>query len=344
MKIVHFECGLGNQMASFANYLLVKENNPDDEVCIEDLIYRIDRGNIGVNQWNGFELKDIFGIDLPNVMDAVQDKESLLAFMEQEHKNNGGQNNSYSAVIALRKAGLDFEVAGVYQQESKEDGIRTRLKHMIRRYVISSSGNRVSYHIKRMAFTSLRRHRKYNTAVCSRSDKDLYYPLSFDVMKNIGSLKPVESKLRKALTFPSISDGVNKAVAERISNCNSVSIHVRRSDFLQFNSDCYRYGFFKRAVSYMRRHTCEPEFFIFSEDSEWCKTHKEELGLFDSDKVCIVDWNKGAKSYIDMQLMSMCRHNIITKSSFGWWGAYLNSNPDKIIVSQVSEYYSKVYI
>ena len=344
MKIVHFECGLGNQLACFANYLLVKENNPDDEVYIEDLVYRIAWDNIGFNQWNGFELKDVFDIDLPNVIDVVDDKESLLRFMEQEYKKNDGQNNSYSAVTALRNAGFVFDIAGVYQQESKEDGIRTSLKHKVRRYVVHSSGNIVSYHIKRQVFNLLRRHRKYNMEIYSRSDKDLFYPLSFDLMKYVSALSPIESKLRKALTFPEIVDEENKAAADKICGCNSVSIHVRRSDFLQFNNDCYKYGFFNRAVRYIKKHVSDPEFFIFSEDSEWCKTHLEELGLNGNDKVSIIDWNLGVRSSIDMQLMSMCKHNIISKSSFGWWGAYLNSNPGKIIVSPVSEYYSTVYL
>lgn len=344
MKIVHFECGLGNQMACFAKYLLVKTNNPDDKVCIEDLVYHIDRDGIGINQWNGYELKDVFGISIPNILDSITDKDSLLAYMEEEYRKNEGQNNSYSAVNALRRAGLVFDVAGSYQQESREDNIRIRLKHCIRRYVVSPSGNRASYHVKRHAFDLLRKYRKYDASVYSHSDADLYYPLSFDVMKDISVLEPIESKLREMLAFPVITDEANRTVADKIISSNSVSIHARRTDFLQFNNDCYKYGFFIRSVNYIREHVDNPEFFIFSDDSEWCRNHLDELGLNKDDKVIIVDWNNGDKSYIDMQLMSMCRHNVITKSSFGWWAAYLNNNPDKIIISQVSEYYSKVYL
>ena len=51
------------------------------------------------------------------------------------------------------------------------------------------------------------------------------------------------------------------------------------------------------------------------------------------DVVEFVDWHSSAESYRDMQIMALCKHNIITNSSFGWWGSYLNTNPDKITIS-----------
>lgn len=70
---------------------------------------------------------------------------------------------------------------------------------------------------------------------------------------------------------------------------------------------------------------------VFSNDMAWSESHLR--ALLPGKEVVYVDWNKGAESYVDLRLMSLCRHNIIANSSFSWWGAWLNRNPQKVVVA-----------
>ena len=139
--------------------------------------------------------------------------------------------------------------------------------------------------------------------------------------------------MREAFRFPEIKDKKNREILELIHSTNSVAIHARRSDMHFVNGDCYKFGFFKRAVKYIKRNVENPVFFFFCDEKStgWCEKNEKIFGLdFSRDKVYFVDWNNGNDSFRDMQLMAECKHNIFTQSSFGFWGAYLNRNPQKI--------------
>ena len=73
----------------------------------------------------------------------------------------------------------------------------------------------------------------------------------------------------------------------------------------------------------------KPIFYIFSDDQEWSENLIKKLGV----DYFMVSSNKGKDSYKDMYLMTRCRHNVIANSTFSWWGAWLNENKDKIVVS-----------
>jgi hypothetical protein len=67
-------------------------------------------------------------------------------------------------------------------------------------------------------------------------------------------------------------------------------------------------------------------FFVFSDDIEWAKSN---MPL--SSGVYYVDCNGPDRGHEDMRLMSLCKHHIIANSSFSWWGAWLSTNPGKIV-------------
>ncbi len=145
--------------------------------------------------------------------------------------------------------------------------------------------------------------------------------------------KDVEQEVRKAFTFDeSMFNERSQLCLEHLRrNPKSVSIHVRRGDYTepkhwlklgQYASTTY----FLNAIERMSKLLPGAQYYVFSDDLQWVR---DNLPL---ENAIYVDWNTGEDSWQDMMLMSNCRHNIISNSTFSWWGAWLNNNPDKIVM------------
>ena len=148
--------------------------------------------------------------------------------------------------------------------------------------------------------------------------------------------KTSERYIRESYVFSRELTGRNKEISKKIKDENSVSIHVRRNDYLGSslyviqNSDYY-----SKAIALASELLQKPVFYCFSDDINWCRDNLFPMGY----NVLFVDWNSGKDSYCDMQLMSQCKANIVTNSSFSMWAAWLNSFENKIIV-RPSHYYT----
>lgn len=149
--------------------------------------------------------------------------------------------------------------------------------------------------------------------------------------------KNVEKELREDFKFKPVPDEQNQAVIDKINSTNAISLHIRRGDYVQKKRFQNKYAtcsldYYKRGVEYIVNKVEQggetPTLFIFSDDKEWVK---ENLNL--PYECVFVDNNSGSKSYEDLRLMSLCKHNIIANSSFSWWGAWLNNNPDKVVIA-----------
>lgn len=116
---------------------------------------------------------------------------------------------------------------------------------------------------------------------------------------------------------------------EQIISSESVSVHIRRGDYVNnsVHGNVCSTNYYTRAIEYVIDKLNHPKFFVFSDDISWCRENLHLRGAI------YVDENQGSNSYLDMRLMSMCKHNIIANSSFSWWGAYLNSYRSKTVVA-----------
>jgi hypothetical protein len=114
---------------------------------------------------------------------------------------------------------------------------------------------------------------------------------------------------------------------------NTVAVHVRRSDYL---TDL-RYGFigedyYWNAIHHMKLKVVNPIFVFFSDDMEWCRSTFKQNSMFFSDEF---DLNE---DYIQLYLMSKCKHQIIANSSFSWWSAWLNEYPNKLVIRPIKPF------
>jgi hypothetical protein len=142
--------------------------------------------------------------------------------------------------------------------------------------------------------------------------------------------------IRDDFLFRLLPTGRNAALAEQICSEVGVSLHVRRGDYVANPSSLAFHGlcsldYYRRAIDYISPRVANPVFYVFSDDIPWVREN-----LFIDYPCHYVDHNKGDESYNDMRLMSLCKHNIIANSSFSWWGAWLNSQADKIVVAPES--------
>ena len=141
--------------------------------------------------------------------------------------------------------------------------------------------------------------------------------------------------LRETICFPQSSNEQNSLHNEetirKMEECDSVSVHIRRGDYLDpanramFGGICTDI-YYQTAIAFIKEKYPRAKFFLFSDDTAYVQEK------YQGDEYEIIDWNHGTESFYDMMLMSHCKHNICANSTFSFWGARLNRNKTKIMI------------
>ncbi len=145
--------------------------------------------------------------------------------------------------------------------------------------------------------------------------------------------RDIEDVIRKEFTVRYPLAGKNLEICSMIRSSNSIFLHVRRGDYVssrrtnEYHGVCGM-GYYNTAVEAISKRIHNPHFFIFSDEPDWA-----EKNLTIPFKTTYVSHNGVSGGHEDMRLMTMCRHGIIANSSFSWWGAWLSSTPEKIIIA-----------
>ena len=149
--------------------------------------------------------------------------------------------------------------------------------------------------------------------------------------------------LQEKIQFPPSENPLNQKMAEEMQDRNSVSVHIRRGDYLDpenkamFGNICTD-AYYRKAVEVMRSYMPDVHFYIFSDDIPYVKEK------FKGKSFTVVDINHGRDSFYDMQLMSRCKHHICANSTFSFWGARLNPDENKVMIRPTIQKNGQVFV
>lgn len=161
--------------------------------------------------------------------------------------------------------------------------------------------------------------------------------LLFGYWQNEKYFSDIEVDIRSAFKFREPLNKEALVLKEKIEATESVAICVRRGDFVNFANAKKMMGdtnleYYQKAVAYIQGKIKNPQFFVFSEDSAFCR---ENMNL--PQNTIFIEKLHPRWSF-DLQLMSLCKYSIIANSTFYWWGAWLNSYKDKIVIAPAKWY------
>lgn len=145
----------------------------------------------------------------------------------------------------------------------------------------------------------------------------------------------IEKIVRTDFEFSVSMSPLASELSEKIKQVNSVCLNVRRTDYVSVASTAQTMGvisleYYKMALQLMKESIGDFCVFIFSDDIEWCKKNMD----FIEQPICFVEHRYAGWKFSDyLQLMKCCRHYIIPNSTFAWWGAWLNSNAEKMVIA-----------
>ena len=161
-------------------------------------------------------------------------------------------------------------------------------------------------------------------------------------------LEPIKRELLEEFSLKDNSFKLKHfAIIQEMRGTESVAVHIRRGDYVSnpktkkahFICDL---SYYEKAFLLIKEklaiNNLEPKFFIFSDDINWAKENIKQEN-------CIFVSRPESLDYEELILMSQARHNIIANSSFSFWSAWLNSNPEKIVIAPAlwNRKYQKAY-
>lgn len=246
-----------------------------------------------------------------------------LSWFDEVKENDG------EAKVTSRNLELDYFDRLVYEtctEEEKEklvgsNGLSGKLRRKLLPSTVHWFHESKMYHPEIMSFEDMYLSGYF---ACEKYYSDILYDL------------------REKIQFPPSNNPLNREMERQMRECASVSVHVRRGDYLN-NENREMFGnictdaYYQKAMELIKGQVPEAHFYIFSDDVSYVRQK------YQGKEYTVVDINHGKDSFYDMWLMSNCKHNICANSTFSFWGARLNGNEGKIMVRPTIHKNSQVF-
>lgn len=243
---------------------------------------------------NGYELERVFGIK-PHMLSQCFDDEVWNFILEERRKGK-----SVPAILC-------------------ENGIET--------YMISEVGN--SYRNFNPFEGEVRsiRCNEYHPEILT-AEGNVYYHGYWINRQWFGQY---EDEFLREFAFPPIPDKINRERLRAIEGSRSVSIHIRRGDYVNIGWALGTEDYKLLVECFMENRGSGWDLFVFSDDVAWCRQNQEAMGFLKFKSVHFIDGNDKGANYIDMQLMSRCKAMILSNSAFCYLAALLNTRKEFVI-------------
>lgn len=225
---------------------------------------------------------------------------------------------------------FQFNVQYARMSNRKEKN-NTRKKALALKILARIPGGDSSYVLRKI--TRLIHVYNEDAFICNMKARENDYVIGY--FQNYSFLKESIDTIHQQFTLaPEVDAEMRSLSSYRVINQheNTVAVHIRRGDYVTNASASAFHGlcdvdYYKKSIELITSRTTEPKFIFFSDDIAWVKET-----FFWVPDAYFVENAGSTSSAVDMYLMSLCKHNIIANSTYSWWGAVLNINPEKIVI------------
>jgi len=242
-------------------------------------------------------------------------------------------SDSYGRQYAFEPFKINYRL---YAQEDINSFLKLTLQERILNYLKPRESKR---------YYSLR-DQEFDPSILNATVKNQYLNGYFANPSYFEDIRP--ELLQQVSLKENLQTNAFKNKVKWIKQNKFISVHIRRADYISDKGanqlfETLRRDYYDRCIAHFEADaSCSKKFLFFSDDIEWVKSEFQDL-----DHCYFIEEPELYKDYYDLMLMASCEHNIIANSTFSWWGAWLNTNPEKTVLAPQkwyrNEHYQKNY-